>query len=626
MRKKTLLFSSFLIPLFLLTSCNFNVFEQNFITEETNASNIDINPQTNFEIKYRFVYNNEIINTFVQEFEQEIVLKKADIPFEHLSEQYEIEDWYSDQELATLFSDTIEIKTNLEIFIKLNLKQKVEWSVLSAPTTTSSGYVAKKEGATIKSYTLPKLNETDYFVSKDATNCNARQIITYKIYIEGNPFTFTALGEQNSHLFNNFEIITIPTENTLGKYRRYCANCDFYEDINLPSLNNSDYLETELSQKSCTEDAISNYTYLNNFGLDYYPLSFNYIKEKAGHTLEKISESEEYYLKSDGTFFKEAVYVCSKCNEVVKKQETYVPPKLYDLHFIYSDKRNDSTFLSIPDNREIDFSNYLNMEEIEGVYIDSAYTQKVPQQMYLTNNTTLYVKIRRTYSSDNPFAPTENYIPQVYDFSNPSFNFYNLSLNTKTTDIQNHYSYFSSTGDTNITSTIDVETDKIKLSFNTFKEIAKSSTFSGSYSSVDNRTMNVNGKQSANFKDSMTITVNNKSKIIDANCQISFNENAVGYDTETISLALNGTVYYTFDYKDKDDNSFVGYLNLTFTTDAKTGKIEIKVSDFSIKASMSNLDTFNCHLENKLISTTSYQVNNIFEEGYAETFLKLNVK
>ena len=141
-----------------------------------------------------------------------------------------------------------------------------EWSVTKAPTLDAEGELTRvcaNDGNHKETFTLPKLNNTDYTytVTKQPT-CEENGSGKYTYTKDGKTFDFTVELAATGHSWGEWSVTKEPTADAEGELTRVCANDGSHkETFTLPKLNDTDYKYNIITPPTQSSTGTGRYTY-----------------------------------------------------------------------------------------------------------------------------------------------------------------------------------------------------------------------------------------------------------------------------------------------------------------------------------------------------------------------------
>lgn len=154
-----------------------------------------------------------------------------------------------------------------------------DWMIYSEPTKEYGGTILRycANCSYCKSFSLPRLNETDYQVTNVLPTCTEDGYSEYVYIKDGQRLTFKTELSATGHTTKKPTVITEPTKETTGLLKRKCESCDYEETFVLPKLNNTDY-DVYHNVDDCDYGGTDNYEYTLDCGDNYNYHYYFYVK------------------------------------------------------------------------------------------------------------------------------------------------------------------------------------------------------------------------------------------------------------------------------------------------------------------------------------------------------------
>lgn len=196
-----------------------------------------------------------------------------------------------------------------------------EWQKEIDPTLEKEGElirICSIDENHIDHKSLPKLNEVDYAYTQEvAPTCEENGLGRYVYSFALAYYEYEVELSMLGHNYSKFEIIETPSKENVGLIEKVCLNDDNHiVQIELPILNEEDYVYKLITKPLCEEEGLESYTYI----YEEQEFVIEVVLAKTGHEVDKAylyDESVHYDVCACGKEFnhKEHVFENEYCVE-----------------------------------------------------------------------------------------------------------------------------------------------------------------------------------------------------------------------------------------------------------------------------------------------------------------------
>lgn len=168
-----------------------------------------------------------------------------------------------------------------------------DWTVTTAPTTTTAGLLTKvcsNDETHTETFELPALNKTDYTCVSDEPECGEAGKETYTYTKDGQEFVFEVVLTALTHAYGDWVLTTGATVEEAGLLTRTCTHdATHTETFVLPALNKVDYTYSVKAPVCGESDGLETYVYTK----DGQEFTFTIVVPKADHLHDEYEMTTE---------------------------------------------------------------------------------------------------------------------------------------------------------------------------------------------------------------------------------------------------------------------------------------------------------------------------------------------